>query len=299
MMKNINNRMFDPAHIVGGQIATSPIPWQVSVQRDGSHICGATIIDEYTLLSASHCFDDNDYSIEKLTIRAGSIDRSSGGQVCVTYFAVLLMIYFHILYSFQIIFGWLDFECMYSLFFQVKAISQIIRNQTEGFAYDPNTYDNDFAILKLQTPFYFGKHIQHACLPPSRTYLNHSSTEQHCFTSGWGNLEYNGESPQECHYVGMPTITNSDCSNSYETITDSMLCAGADGKDSCQGDSGGPLVCSYGGTAVLAGVVSWGHQCAKPEFPGVYSRVTHVLDWILQHMVITESFSLLLSSFFA
>ena len=92
--------MFDPAHIVGGQIATSPIPWQVSVQRDGSHICGATIIDEYTLLSASHCFDDNDYSIEKLTIRAGSIDRSSGGQVCVTYFAVLLMIYFHILYSF-------------------------------------------------------------------------------------------------------------------------------------------------------------------------------------------------------
>ena len=112
MMNNINNRMFDPAHIVGGQIATFPIPWQVSVQRDGSHICGATIIDEYTLLSASHCFDDNDYSIEKLTIRAGSIERSSGGQVCVTYFAFLPMMHFHVLYCFQFIFGSLNFKCI-------------------------------------------------------------------------------------------------------------------------------------------------------------------------------------------
>ena len=36
---------FKPAEIVGGQIAPSPIPWQVSVQFEGNHICGGTILD--------------------------------------------------------------------------------------------------------------------------------------------------------------------------------------------------------------------------------------------------------------
>ena len=46
----------DSLEVVGGQDAPSPIPWQVSVRLKGFHFCGATILDELTLLCAAHFF---------------------------------------------------------------------------------------------------------------------------------------------------------------------------------------------------------------------------------------------------
>ena len=71
---------FVPAEIVGGEDAPSPIPWQVSVQSYNVHFCGATILDKMTLLSAASCFYGN--STNGISIRAGSVHKSVGGQVC-------------------------------------------------------------------------------------------------------------------------------------------------------------------------------------------------------------------------
>ena len=67
-----------------------------------------------------------------------------------------------------------------------------------------------------------------------------------------------------------------------------MVCAGGDaGKDACQGDSGGPLIFrDANGVSVLVGVTSWGIGCARPDLPGVYTRVANELDWIYENSLV-------------
>ena len=49
------------------------------------------------------------------------------------------------------------------------------------------------------------------------------------------------------------------------------------GAGPCSGDTGGPLVDANG---YVVGLVSWGYGCAAPNYPGVYARMTSVLDWV-------------------
>ena len=93
-----------------------------------------------------------------------------------------------------------------------------------------------------------------------------------------------GDQPGVLQEVMVDTMTNEECSsppNIYtrDQITDQMLCAGAQGRDSCQGDCGGPMV-----TLTDGGVVSLGRGCAMETAPGVYARVTHVMDWIQENI---------------
>ena len=88
--------MTNADRIVGGQDAPSPIPWQVSVQTGYWHFCGATILDESTLLSAAHCFYES--SAWYKSIRAGSVKEGSGGQVRPRK-STIEICFVHILYS--------------------------------------------------------------------------------------------------------------------------------------------------------------------------------------------------------
>ena len=61
-----------------------------------------------------------------------------------------------------------------------------------------------------------------------------------------------------------------------------MTCAGGiEGEDACQGDSGGPLTYrDSNGVHTLVGLVSWGVGCARDQIPGIYTRITYMLNWI-------------------
>jgi len=55
--------------IVGGrQAKKGEFPWQVQVQKYGSHWCGGTLLDDQWVLSAAHCFEDTRMSIYQFVL---------------------------------------------------------------------------------------------------------------------------------------------------------------------------------------------------------------------------------------
>uniref|UniRef100_G1ND76 Peptidase S1 domain-containing protein n=1 Tax=Meleagris gallopavo TaxID=9103 RepID=G1ND76_MELGA len=136
-------------------------------------------------------------------------------------------------------------------------------------------HDYDIALVKLSKQVEFTSNIHRVCLPePSQTFPYNI----YAVITGWGTHTY-----QEATVK----LIDSDTCNKEEVydgdITPRMLCAGylEGGVDACQGDSGGPLVTPDSRLMwYLVGIVSWGDECAKPNKPGVYTRVTYFRDWI-------------------
>uniref|UniRef100_A0A1I8P603 Peptidase S1 domain-containing protein n=1 Tax=Stomoxys calcitrans TaxID=35570 RepID=A0A1I8P603_STOCA len=139
----------------------------------------------------------------------------------------------------------------------------------------PNPYHMDVAVLKLASDMK-GNNI--ATIPLCKA---NWKIGDYIDLYGWGQLaENNRQSVDQMRHVRVPLVLRSKCLQAYrnrETITSSMFCAGdLKGKDSCYGDSGGPAVFQN----ELCGVVSWGLRCASQVYPGVYTSIKSVRDFI-------------------
>ncbi|GAA0519224.1 serine protease [Saccharopolyspora subtropica] len=94
---------------------------------------------------------------------------------------------------------------------------------------------------------------------------------------GWGATAEGGQASENLQKAEVPLVSDQDCQRAYPQYrADAMVCAGLPqgGVDSCQGDSGGPLVVD----GKLAGIVSTGNGCARPNAPGIYTRVATYHD---------------------
>jgi secreted trypsin-like serine protease len=154
-----------------------------------------------------------------------------------------------------------------------------VREVKNHAAYDPDTHDNDIALLKLAES-----------VPNETLGVYDGSSDlsgQQALVVGWGYTREGGPQSPKLLEVEVPVIANPLCSAGYAPdrvgITGNMLCAGLaqGGADSCQGDSGGPLVIKGAdGRWLQAGVVSFGIGCARPNKYGVYTRVANFAPWI-------------------
>uniref|UniRef100_A0A3B4G388 Zgc:100868 n=1 Tax=Pundamilia nyererei TaxID=303518 RepID=A0A3B4G388_9CICH len=229
--------------IVGGQVApVGSWPWQVSLQRFGSHFCGGSLINSQWVLTAAHCFET--ITSTGLTVNLGRQSLQGSNPNAAS-----------------------------------RTVTQIIKHPN----YNSGTNDNDVCLLRLSSPVTFNNYISPVCLAASDSSF-YSGVNS--WVTGWGNI---GEgvslpSPQNLMEVEVPVVGNRKCNCNYGvgSITDNMICAGfsAGGKDSCQGDSGGPMVSKQSGRWIQAGVVSFGEGCARPNLPGVYTRVSQYQTWI-------------------
>ncbi|MBI4800943.1 MAG: serine protease [Elusimicrobia bacterium] len=140
--------------------------------------------------------------------------------------------------------------------------------------WNSSTLSNDYALAKLSGDSRFA---------PVALQSTELSGNVNFITAGWGTTSESGSLSKNLLKVTVPMVSQETCSASYpDSINDSMICAGypEGGKDSCQGDSGGPLVTGGGFSMTLAGIVSWGEGCARPNKYGVYSKVNAALTWI-------------------
>lgn len=155
--------------------------------------------------------------------------------------------------------------------------------------FDPRTVDWDFALLELEECIQFNEAAQ----PIKMINKQQETADQtiHLVT-GWGKTQsaFIDSNEQLLRGAEIPIVNQKKCVDLYKqrrSVTPRMLCAGLEqgGRDACQNDSGGPLV-SYDGakstSAILVGVVSWGFECGKPNYPGVYSRVSTAREWIFE-----------------
>nr|CAD7392187.1 unnamed protein product [Timema cristinae] len=124
---------------------------------------------------------------------------------------------------------------------------------------------------RVSSPFVFSDKIQPIRLPTQDEELIEGTMGT---VTGWGVTKYGDKVAS--HFLlqlSLPVMNEQQCNVHYKVfggVTPRMFCAGYSqgGGDVCQGESGGPLMAD----GELVGIVSWGVDCGKPEYPGVYTR---------------------------
>lgn len=156
--------------------------------------------------------------------------------------------------------------------------------------YDPSTFNNDLALIRLATSANLTYvNVKPICLPIDDS-LNLDG--KFAVITGWGVTNAGQKSPKLLK-TSVPVISNEECQKiyyDYASITKKQICAGGYlGRDSCGGDSGGPLqyVTMVNGISrfVQYGIVSYGpKQCGIDGQPGVYTKISEYIDWILENL---------------
>ncbi|KAG9276296.1 complement C1r subcomponent-like [Astyanax mexicanus] len=239
--------------VMGGKVAPAgAFPWQVFLRTRGRS--GAIVIGDRWLMTAAHNLERVNFTKENVMVYVGDV-----------------------------------------------LVSEIVKHRPLPVSslhvhpeYKNNdmclNFDNDIALIKLSSPITFNSNVMPVCLPPQDTELEHVG-----WVSGFGLTETYMAS-NKLLYIKLPIVDQGTCHTFVETeraihedigpLTDNMFCAGLPegGEDTCIGDTGSAFVTKKNNTYWVAGIVSWGVECAKPGKYGIYTHVSKYTNWIQKTM---------------
>jgi secreted trypsin-like serine protease len=258
-----------PSPIIGGEDAViNDVPWQVALVSPVrkwqtvwfGQFCGGSIINDRWVITAAHCLSD--FKGKKLGVFAGNDDLNVPAGTDV--------------YS--------------------AASWKVHPDYSSGPEGD--VWYNDIALVRLNSTLDFADlGIEPIALPTAIDPADAPAVGDSIGVSGWGATssdEYDPSYPYLLQEATLDVKSNgaSDCGDYEASDWNSLyeICIGFAGvvaKDTCWGDSGGPYVdqidADGDGTSepTLIGVTSWGNGCADASYPGLATRVTSYLDWIV------------------
>lgn len=245
------------ARIIGGSEAKEDrYSYAVSLQDDIGHFCGGSLIAKDVVLTAAHC-KGGPYNV---VLGRHDLDDNDG---------------------------------------QVIPMKREVPHPN----YDTYSTDNDFMLVFLEEAVT----SNNVDLVTVNSQPSAPSVGQAVRVMGWGDTDIRDDYSEQSDVlmnVRVNVISNEECDDSegridgyddnyHNQISENMLCAKRNQRDSCQGDSGGPLVIKGDSASgdVQVGVVSWGVSCAHTDFPGVYARVSTAYDWIERQVCKRSSYA--------
>ncbi|XP_023245979.1 cationic trypsin-like [Copidosoma floridanum] len=264
------------AALIGGRkTLASEVKYLVSLQYDGEHICGGSIIEDRHVLSAAHCFigDDNKFLDKIFKVVAGADDLNRDDNVVEA-----------------------EVEKIY------------VPNEYNDAGWTSSVPLGDIAVLKLRQSLNLkenenlgklrlpraSKHNQHRDRT-SKHYRSYEGERVLIAGFGWDKVKVKTRKNRTEYEVGSSTdrlfsanakvIGNAECQEHYtDTIHDGELCARIiepnDDKPRgvCRGDSGSPLV--YKSNTIIGVVSGISIGCNENNQPGIYCRVSSYLGFV-------------------
>ncbi|XP_049547165.1 uncharacterized protein LOC125958086 [Anopheles darlingi] len=157
--------------------------------------------------------------------------------------------------------------------------------------YNPHTVLNDIALIRMNQAVEETDFIQPICLPLNHTY--DERLQPQVISYGWGITKIDGslELSNVKRVVGLDAVAPNVCARELRGVIRSgsleptQLCTkGVGDEDVCSGDSGAPMMEWNNELCYVVGVVSYGPKCGTAAAPGISTRISEYIDWILNNL---------------